>query len=251
LLDPNVLQEINEVKILLPTEVGVKKYRFKEVTTIIHKKKPRTKTIIREVEIRFSGMENDLWRYQLVVVKQDVIKSNEGSTTIIEKKASIFNELKVYVNHQGTIVSLLNLKQLQDNWQVVREELLSKHEGGALLDFLADTDDWVANEQNILQYITSKEMYGLYFNSCWGYHDLTKPRFEELTITIEKRIQEDRHNQHLQKIFNHDAILKFKTATENKKQESEFKYKNHLLQEAFLEIVTPLTTSKYSVICLK
>jgi hypothetical protein len=244
------IQNLYEVKILLPRESCVKEYLFKDTTTKIVEIKTITETIVRAVEIRFSGMENNLWRYQLVVVKYDIITTKEGSTAIIEKKASVFNEVLVHVNKYGTIVSVLNLKQLQENWQVVKEELLDKHQGNVLLDFLADTDELMANKENVLKLITSKEMYGLYFNSCWGVHDTRKPRFEGLTIHIEKRVQEDRHNQDLQKIYKHDALLKFKKVTEEKQQESEFKYINNQLQEAFLSIEAPNLTSKYSIVCL-
>jgi hypothetical protein len=245
------MQDENEVKILLPTECEERQYRFTDEIIKTKGKTQEITTIKRDVAIRFSGIENNLWRYQLICLDYKIEAKHLGSDTISRKKANVFNEIIIHVNQNGTIVSIINLKQLQDRWQIAKEELQEKHQGAVLEDFLFESDKLVENKENVLKHIRSKEMYGLYFNSCWGYHDMRKPRFEELTIHIEKRIQQDRHSQHLQKTFSHDATLKFKTATEQKKQESEFIYKNHQLQEAFLAIEEPNITSKYSVVCLK
>ena len=147
-------------------------------------------------------------------------------------------------------MSIINLKQLQERWQNAKVELLEMNEGATLLDFLSDTDELLENHENVLKFISSKEMYGLYFNSCWGYHDINKPRFEQLEINMEKRILYDQHTQHLQKPYSQDATLILKSYNDKKQKESEFKYKNNQLQEAFLEINAPTKTSKYSIICL-
>ncbi len=245
-----VMQDENEVKILLPTESEERQYRFIDEIIKTKGKTQEITTIKRDIAIRFSGIENNLWRYQLICLDYKIEAKHLGSTSILRKKVNVFNEVIVHVNQNGTLVSVLNLEQLQNRWLIAKEELQKKHEGAVLEDFLFDCDTLVENKENVLKYLQSKEMYGLYFNSCLGYHDMRKPRFEELTIHIEKRIQQDRHSQHLQKTFSHDAKLVFKIATEEKKQESEFTYKNHQLQEAFLDVEEPNIISKYSVVCL-
>ncbi|WP_309607475.1 hypothetical protein [Flavobacterium sp.] len=242
----NTLQNHNEVQILLPTQSGVKEYQFKNVST----KNKLTTTVFKKVAIGFSGIENNLLRYQLICLDYDIEAKHLGSTTILRKVANVFNEVKIYVNQNGTITSIINLKQLQERWQNAKKELLEMNEGATLLDFLSDTDELMENQENVLKFVSSKEMYGLYFNSCWGYHDINKPRFEELEIHIEKRILYDQHTQHLQKPYSQDATLVLKSNNDKKQKVSEITYKNNQLQEAFLEIISPTKTSKYSIICL-
>ena len=242
----NVLQNPDEVQILLPIESNVKVYLFTNVKT---QNKHITK-VLKRVEIGFSGIENNLWRFQLICLEYQIDAKHLGSTNISRKVAHVFNEVKVYVNQNGTVMSIINLKQLQERWQNAKVALLDMNEGSTLLDFFQDTDELLENHENVLKFISSKEMYGLYFNSFWGYHDINKPRFEGLDINIEKRIPYDQHTQHLQKPYSQDATLSLKIQNEKKQKESEFKYKNNLLHEAYLEIKTPIKTSKYSIICL-
>ena len=242
----NILQNPNEVQISHPTESCEKIYRFKNVIT----KNKLTTTVLKRIEISLSGIENNLWRYQLICLDYEIEAKHLGSTTILRKVNNVFNEVKVYVNQNGAIMSIINLKQLQERWQNAKVELLEMNEGATLLDFLSDTDELLENHENVLKFISSKEMYGLYFNSCWGYHDINKPRFEQLEINMEKRILYDQHTQHLQKPYSQDATLILKSYNDKKQKESEFKYKNNQLQEAFLEINAPTKTSKYSIICL-
>ena len=242
----NILQNHNEVQILLPTASCEKIYRFTNEST----KNKHTTIVLKRVLIGFSGIVNNLWRYQLICLDYEIEAKHLASTTILRKVNNVFNELKVYVNQNGTIMSIINLKQLRERWQNAKEELLQVNEGSTLLDFLSDTDELLENETELLKFVSSKEMYGLYFNSCWGYHDVNKPRFEGLEINIEKRVLYDQHTQHLQKPYSQDATLILKSCKDKKQKESEFKYKNNQLQEAFLEINSPTKTSKYSIICL-
>jgi hypothetical protein len=249
MIEPNQMQKFYEVQILHPTMPCENLYRF-ESEIIETNEEVMSTTITRMVEICFSGKENNLWRYQLICSEYDIIAEHIGNKTILKKTAGIFDEIKVLVNQNGSIVSVLNLDEMQQYWETEKQEMLEKNQGGNLLDFLDRTDGLIANQESVMKFITSKDCYGLYFNSCWGVHDTRKPRFEGLTIHIEKRVQEDRHNQDLQKIYKHDALLEFKKVTEEKQQESEFTYENHHLKEAFLSIEAPNLTSKYSIVCL-
>jgi hypothetical protein len=246
----SILQNHNEVQILLPTVACIKEYRFKEVITKTSNNRLTTKTTTKTVKICFSGMEDNLWRYQLLCVNLEIEAKHMGSTSILRKQLNVFDEVIVQVTHNGTIVALLNHKDLQKRWQEVKEELLEKHQGSALLDLLADTDELMDDKKKLLKFIASKEMYGLYFNGCWGYHDITKPRFEGLVLNIEKRIQYDQHTKHLQKPYSQDVQIVFKAVQEKKVQESEFTYKKNQLIEAFLAIEEPNINAKYSIICL-
>ena len=243
-------KEIDEVKILLPEQTSQKKYRFeKNFVEIINKRKQITK-IIRTVTIRFSGIENDKWRFQIVCHSQEIVAEHIGSITILQLRDTIFNEIIIYVNQNGIILSVLNLKQIQELWQTVKNDLRKKHEGQVLENFFYRTNAIVASTESILKYLDSKEMYGLYFNGCWGFHNIQKPRFAELHIIIEKRIQHDMHNQHLQRAYSHDAQLIIKKETETKKQYCELMYSSNNLDEAFLETQEENKNSKYSIVCL-
>jgi hypothetical protein len=250
MLDSENIQNINEVLLLLPTNSNVLKYRFEEIVATSAGKKTNIKITQKKVKICFSGIENNLLRYQVLCVNLDIEAKHIGSTTILRKQINVFDEVICYVNNQGTIIDVLNLKALQQRWTEVKEELLDKHQGSALLDFIEDTNDLLENKEKVIKYISSKEMYGLYFNGFWGVHDIRKPRIEGITLHIEKRIVEDRFNQHLQKAFNHDAKIALKIDTDQKSLRGHFDYKNNKITEAFLLVEAVNTTSKYSVVCL-
>jgi hypothetical protein len=250
MLENETTHDIYEVLLLMPSNSNTLKYRFKEIVITKIGKKTNTKTTKKEVKICFSGTENNLLRYQVLCVNLDIEAKYLGSTTILRKQINVFDEVICYVNNQGTIIDVLNLKELQQRWTEVKEELLDKHQGSALLDFIEDTSELLENKEKIIKYISSKEMYGLYFNGFWGVHDIRKPRIDGITLHIEKRIVEDRFNQHLQKAFNHDAQIELEIDTDQKSLRGHFDYKNNKITEAFLLVEAANTTSKYSVVCL-
>jgi hypothetical protein len=246
------LPDHNEVQIVLPSSSNVLVYKFTEVVDIIVNKKTHTQKTIKEVKLCFSGMENDVWRYQILCVNLDIEAKHIGSTTILRKQINVFDEVIVHVNQNGTIINLLNWKELKERWEEVKEHLRDNHQGSVLEEFLADGDKMINDKKNALKYISSRGMYGLYFNSLWGYHDRTKPRFEGLTLVLDQpnRVLYDRHTLHLQKPYNHDVKLFFNNENGNKTQNSNFEYKNNQLVEAFLAIDEPNINSKYSLLCL-
>jgi hypothetical protein len=248
--DKDLLQNHNEVQILLPNNCCFSKYKFENIKEETIEQIIYTTTTIKEVKICFSGIENNLWRYQVLCVNLDIEAKHISSTTILKKQINVFDELIFYVNQNGTIIDIFNLDQLQKRWQEAKVALHNKNQGSILDDFIADTDELLKDKKNVLKYISSKEMYGLYFNGCWGYHDITKPRFEGLMLNIEKRKIYDQHTKHLQQPYSHDVQVIYNTADEQKVQESFFEYKNHKLVEAFLEINEPDINSKYSIVCL-
>lgn len=249
MVSKHILQSHNEVQILLPSNVCINEYQFISIITMLLNDRLYKTSTIKEVKICFSGIENNLWRYQVLCVNLDIEAKHISSTTILKKQINVFDELIFYVNQNGTIIDILNLDQLQKRWQEAKVALHNKNQGSILDDFIADTDELLKDKKNVLKYISSKEMYGLYFNSCWGYHDITKPRFEGLMLNIEKRKIYDQHTKHLQQPYSHDVQVIYNTADEQKVQESFFEYKNHKLVEAFLEINEPDINSKYSIIC--
>jgi hypothetical protein len=82
----SILQNHNEVQILLPTVACIKEYRFKEVITKTSNNRLTTKTTTKTVKICFSGMEDNLWRYQLLCVNLEIEAKHMGSTSIFRKQ---------------------------------------------------------------------------------------------------------------------------------------------------------------------
>lgn len=246
----HVINRYNELQILHPKQQAIKEYLFEETIITTKNNRINTKTTTKNVKICFSGIENNKWRYQLLCVALNIEAKHIGSTTILKKQVNVFDELIVHVNQNGTIIDVLNVKDIQKRWQKVKEELTEKHQGSVLLDFIADADEVINNKVELLKHINSKEMYGLYFNNFWGYHDITKPRFEGLILNIEKRIMYDHHTQHLQKPYNNNVKMIFNKTTEQKTHDSFFEYKDHQLLEAYLEVNELNINSKYSLVCL-
>ena len=242
-----------EVQFDLPSTPVVIDYRFEEnIETIVGRNKEH-KTTTRTIQICCSGIEDNLHRFQLLCLDLD-LKSNylgTASTSILRKQLNIFDEVILYANHKGSIIKIINLEDIRDRWKEVKNELMEEHQGAAFEEFLSDTDDFLQNETDIKKFIQSKEMYGLYFNDCWGIHHLHEPRFEGLEIMLKEpnRKEYDRHSKDIIKGYNNDSSIIWNISTDNKTQECVILYKDNQLEEAYLEIKQTNSKSNYSL-CL-
>jgi hypothetical protein len=243
----------NEVKILLPTESEVKKYRFTSIITKTNEKIQEITKIVRKVEIGFMGVENNLYQYQLLCDEFDIEADFLGTALelIHGQHINIFKEVIVQVNQNGTIVSLVNAKDLQMRWATSRQELKAEHQGIEIKNYIEEHDDFFSDEERILKYMRTKTMFGLYFNDCWGHHDVKNPRYEGLQLQLDTpRKTYDRHTLHLAKPYSNNSKIIWKTKTEEKQQLYEFIFKDNQLKEALLEINEFNKTSNYSILCL-
>jgi hypothetical protein len=243
----------DKVALLLTTEQGDKQYLFDE---IVYKKEGyRTlkKKISRQVKIGFMGVENNLYQYQLLCDEFDIKADFLGTALkfILGQHINIFKEVIVQVNQNGTIVSLVNAKDLQMRWATSRQELKAEHQGIEIKNYIEEHDDFFSDEERILKYMRTKTMFGLYFNDCWGHHDVKNPRYEGLQLQLDTpRKTYDRHTLHLAKPYSNDSKMIWKTKTEEKEQLCEFIFKDNQLKEAFLEINEFNKKSNYSILCL-
>ncbi len=244
------LQDINEVQLLLPSETNILDYRFEKIFNKTINKQIQTIITTKIVKICFSGMESNMWRFQILCTSLEIEAKHMGSTTIMRKQINIFDEIIVHVNKLGVIIDLLNLSDIKERWEETKIELLDKNQGSKINDFVQDTDIFLQDKEQVIKFINSKEMYGLYFNNLWGEHDIKKPRFDGLKINIEKRKKYDYHSRHLQVPYNHDATINFNTEKKQKKHEGIFIYKKHQLLEAYFEVNEPNINTKYSLVSL-
>ncbi len=248
------MQDENEVKILLPTESEETQYRFTSIITKTNEKIQEITKIVRKVEIHFLGVENNLYKYQLLCDEFDIEADFLGTALkfIHGQHINIFKEVIVQVNQNGTIVSLGNAKDLQMRWATSRQELKAEHQGIEIKNYIEEHDDFFSDKERILKYMRTKTMFGLYFNDCWGHHDLKNPRYEGLQLKLDTpRKTYDRHTLHLAKPYSNDSKMIWKTKTEEKLQICELIFKDNQLKEAFLEINEFNKKSNYSILCLK
>ena len=249
----SILPNPNEVFYSQPLERCIQEYLLNEVI----KKKENGYEIItkktRNIKICFSGIENNLRRYQVLCMEL-VIENNYMGLAIeriVRKHQNVFDEVIMYVNNNGSILEIINIDEIQERWEETKKELKEQNQGIDFENYLAENDDFFDDPERILKYISSKVMYGLYFNDCWGFHDLKKPRYKDLKLILdEPREMHDRHTLHLAKPYSHDSKMIWNTETDEKTQLCEMIFKNNQLEHALLEINEPNKLTNYSLLCL-
>lgn len=198
--------QIPTITVYRPEEKYLAVYRFH---TIVNKSNAQSKKTpdnhyIRKVKIKYLGMIGENYVHQFLTLENKM----EGAfdTLLLRKLSSIFDELLIQSDVQGTINSVLNIPHLKKRFKEVKTKLKKNHGGDVLENYYLQIDKTLANEELLLQFLAEKRMLGLFFNGLW--------EFEENGNTIIKQKEET-------------ATVK---RTENDFQEI-YIYKNNRLQE--------------------
>ena len=248
----SIMNKINErqyprrIEVKHPNIHFVDNYRFQKKIREIRNTRIITSKITKEIQICFLERESyNRLKYQILCLDLEVEAEHIGELSIFRKRTNVFNNVIIYANLSGKLVDVLNFEQLQKRWKNVKKKLLQKYDGNVFLNYLKETDTLLEKKETILSYLSSKEMYGLYFNECWGIHYTDKPRFEGLEINVNFDKNETNEELDYSKVH-----IIYELETEQKIQNIQFHFIKSKLYEVIAEIAETEFNSKYSMVCL-
>ena len=152
-----------------------------------------SKEIIREVLIDYIGIVDSLHKYQICCDACDVVTKRNTDVTdeLFIALDFVFTLLVVSADANGNLLVLHNFPYLQQEWADLKETLADNYDE-------TDRENWemihamdilMQDYNEILNYIKSPEMYGLYFNGYWKsdtYHSIQYGKEFQDTIFEEK-----------------------------------------------------------------
>lgn len=247
-----IMNPIEEKK--QPSRIEIKHPSIHFIENFLYQKKSNSfrnnrmvsSKITKEIQFFFLERESyDRFKYQILCLDLEIEADHIGELSILRKQINVFNNIIVHANLNGKLVNVLNFEQLKKRWEVLKNELVLKYYGNVFLNYLKKTDILFENKETLLTHLNSKEMYGLYFNECWGIHKTDNPRFEGLEVNVNL----DNNNSSEDIEYSNVQIIT-KMETELKKQSIEFHYIKNKLYEIIAEVVEETNSSKYSMICL-
>ncbi|MFV0304803.1 MAG: hypothetical protein ACK5IC_04880 [Moheibacter sp.] len=163
-------------------------YRFH---TVVKKENTQSKKTpdnhyIRKVKIKYLGMIGENYVHQFLTLEDQM----EGpfDTLLLRKLSSIFDELLVQSDVQGTINSVLNIPHLKKRFKEIKTKLKKNHGGSVLENYYLQIDKILANEELLIQFLSEKRMLGLVFNGLWKLeeNENTIIKQKEETVTVKR-----------------------------------------------------------------
>lgn len=246
------LQPVLEKKLL---------YKFETITMdALNKKKRNKRACVRDVTITYLGKIKDLFVFNIFTQKVTFFREQfKIDERLLSKKFYAFDSVYAGVNENGEIVKIINLKAMQDRWSKTKHELRKDYIGHEFEGFLDDITQVIEDEVKVVQFLKSKNMFGMYFHGLFGKNDIHKipiKRKEKITgfhnteITEEIRtdisipefiISVQKSDAHLEKIIS--------TTDEIDKYEGSFFYnKESKFLRSFLNIESNSKKIIYSVV---
>ncbi len=215
--------------------------------------------VIREVEITYMGKRKELFVYHVLTTRVRI----ESDQTVKNKKLLkenifAFGIIVLGVNEKGEIVKVYNLEEMENRWNK-RTQTLREHNSGYEFEyFVNDIYNVLRNEEKILFFLNSRNMFGLYFHGLFGKNDINEiPKkrvaaileFDDVTVTEEIWIDNRSPEFIITAQKSSDKYEKIiSTNDEIKKYEGKILYdKNNQLLDGFLEIENKNKNIKYGV----
>lgn len=233
-------------------------YRFETIITDFSNEDE--KTLIREVRFTYYGKRKELLVFKAFTSKATMLFNKIVQNGKLSKEdIYAFGSVELGVNDSGEIVKIYNLNGMQHRWNCKKLELSKDNSGYEFDVFLDDITNILEDEEKVIFFLNSKNMFGLYFHGLFGKYDINKApinrsvnilELDDVTVTEEVwtdnripsfKITAEKSIDELKKIIsNNDTI---------KKYEGELTYgKNNQLQEGFLEIESNSKNIKHSVV---
>ena len=130
----------------------------------------------RRVQIRYVGLREGVYKFQLGVLKSEFSLSRMANTTA-ELSKSLHRALGLLVvgaDIHSNLVKVYNLPFVQYRWDELKKEFLQDYDQEKYLTLIHEMDQHIANEHALIAYLKLPTMYGLYFNGYWEIKDENK-----------------------------------------------------------------------------
>jgi len=236
----------------LNPEIGAQyNYRFETIVDdFTNEKRPIQKSYIRKVMLMPIGKQDSLDVYQIFTAKIS-IKSNVAVADeyLIKQLGYAFDEIEAGVDYSGKIIRIYNLKELQFRWNLTREKLEQEYIGVAVEVYFRSIDAILNNEKQLIDFLSSYKMFGLYFHGLFGNYLLW-----EMPIKRENRAEDFENVLVNETIFPEKRdVVKYKIEAKSSaldRYEGQLIYDDFQLQEALMECKNDTQSIKYGALFL-
>lgn len=236
----------------LNPEIGAQyNYRFETIVDdFTNEKRPIQKSYIRNVMLMPIGKQDSLDVYQIFTAKIS-IKSNVAVADeyLIKQLGYAFDEIEAGVDNSGKIIRIYNLKELQFRWNLTREKLEQEYIGVAVEVYYRSIDAILNNEKQLIDFLSSYKMFGLYFHGLFGNYLLW-----EMPIKRENRAEDFENVLVNETIFPEKRdVVKYKIEAKSSaldRYEGQLIYDDFQLQEALMECKNDTQSIKYGALFL-
>ena len=139
------------------------------------------KKYIRDVEIHFLKKHKELYHYHILCTKFDFSDQDTASGFLLKKISYLFDELDVYADEENNIVKLNNLLSIKLRWKELKVKLWETNKGDAVENYFRSISSVLDNEENLIAFLQSYNMFGLYFNGQLGQYPDDGKRIRVIT----------------------------------------------------------------------
>ena len=223
---------------------NVNTYRFESnVSEEIASNYYTEKRYVRTVEIYFLRKHKELYQYQILCTKFDFSDQDTASGFLLKKISYLFDELDVYADEENNIVKLNNLLSIKLRWKELKVKLWETNKGDAVENYFRSISSVLDNEENLIAFLQSYNMFGLYFNGQLGQYPDDGKRIR--VITEEKMEYLHKKNSSEEKI-----TIKMRTSEDIDENLTEgiSIYEKGVLKENFVKITENNCEIKYSLL---
>ena len=119
-------------------------------------------------EIHFLKKHKELYHYHILCTKFDFSDQDTASGFLLKKISYLFDELDVYADEENNIVKLNNLLSIKLRWKELKVKLWETNKGDAVENYFRSISSVLDNEVNLIAFLQSYNMFGLYFNGQTG-----------------------------------------------------------------------------------
>jgi hypothetical protein len=124
-------------------------------------------------DVRVSDISEKYYRIELLTLDNVITETNNDNIRDISLLNNTFkkmySELNFLVNHQGTLIKVLNLDVIKKKWQQVKSEMeiiQAKHQ--SINGLITLNDEIFASDHNIVEAVRSNEFFEIFFNCFFG-----------------------------------------------------------------------------------
>ncbi len=119
----------------------------------------------RVIEIEYSENEHKFFiNLKTKSLKLYLSKEANRNRRIAELLASVYDEIKLQVNPDGSVKFISNLKNIIEKWKIIKQELNDEYGGSELNWLLNGLDRRFSSEDLILEEILQYDFFGLLLN---------------------------------------------------------------------------------------
>ncbi|KFE97882.1 hypothetical protein [Chryseobacterium luteum] len=201
------------------------------------------KKYTRTVEIFFFIKYKELYHYQILCTKFDFSDQDTAVGFFLKKISYLFDELDVYADEENNIVKINNISSLRLRWQELKTKLWETNKGDEVENYFRNISSVLDNEKNLISFLQSYNMFGLYFNGQSGqYADDGK----KIRVITEGKIE----YLHKQDLSPEETEIKMKVSKDKNENyiEGTAIYEKGILRENFVQSKENKCEIKYSLL---